>query len=200
MPLSSVVGAQSIVKPGVCTSTTRPASPYEGQMIYETDTDILAIYNGSAWRQLAAATATSGSVLQVVQGLQGTGVQNNTNVLADTGLSATITPKSASSKILVTVTQNGVSKESGNAGSSVYLSLRRGASEIHAYNSFLYTGTSSLVVATWSHTQLDSPATTSAITYKTQFCNMVNAAGTYVQRSIGSGWQTSVMVLTEIAG
>jgi len=49
MPLSSVVGAQSIVKPGVCTSSTRPASPYEGQMIYETDTDRTLVYNGTAW-------------------------------------------------------------------------------------------------------------------------------------------------------
>ena len=49
MPLSSVVGAQSIVKPGVCTSSTRPASPYDGQMIYETDTDATKVWNGSAW-------------------------------------------------------------------------------------------------------------------------------------------------------
>ena len=49
MPLSSVVGAQSIVKPGVCTSSTRPASPFEGQMIYETDTDKTLVWNGTAW-------------------------------------------------------------------------------------------------------------------------------------------------------
>jgi len=49
MPLSSVVGAQSIVKPGVCTSSTRPASPYDGQVIYETDTDLMLAYNGSSW-------------------------------------------------------------------------------------------------------------------------------------------------------
>lgn len=49
MPLSSVLGAQSLVKPGVCTSSTRPASPYEGQTIYETDTDLVKSYNGSAW-------------------------------------------------------------------------------------------------------------------------------------------------------
>ena len=49
MPLSSVVGAQSIIKPGVCTSSTRPAVPFEGQMIYETDTDLVSAYNGSAW-------------------------------------------------------------------------------------------------------------------------------------------------------
>jgi hypothetical protein len=37
------------LRPGVCTSTTRPTAPYEGQTIYETDTDKVLIYNGSAW-------------------------------------------------------------------------------------------------------------------------------------------------------
>ena len=49
MPLSSVVGAQSIIKPGVCTSTTRPAVPFEGQVIFETDTDRLYVWNGTTW-------------------------------------------------------------------------------------------------------------------------------------------------------
>lgn len=33
-----------------CTSSTRPSSPSEGMTIYETDTDAVAIYTGSAWR------------------------------------------------------------------------------------------------------------------------------------------------------
>lgn len=48
MALSNAV-ANSILKPGVCTSATRPANPYEGQFIYETDTDYMLVYNGSAW-------------------------------------------------------------------------------------------------------------------------------------------------------
>ena len=35
--------------PGVCTSTTRPTAPYEGQLIYETDTDRVLVWNNSAW-------------------------------------------------------------------------------------------------------------------------------------------------------
>lgn len=50
MPLSSVVGAQSIIRPGVCTSSTRPASPYDGQVIYETDTDQMLVYDSTAWK------------------------------------------------------------------------------------------------------------------------------------------------------
>jgi hypothetical protein len=49
MPLSSVVGAQSIIKPGVCTSSTRPAVPFVGQGIYETDTYKTLFWNGSGW-------------------------------------------------------------------------------------------------------------------------------------------------------
>jgi hypothetical protein len=49
MPFSSVLGASSVIKPGVCTSTTRPTVPYEGQLIYETDTGKVASWNGSSW-------------------------------------------------------------------------------------------------------------------------------------------------------
>ena len=35
----------------ICTSTTRPASPFAGQQIYETDTGYARVYNGSLWRQ-----------------------------------------------------------------------------------------------------------------------------------------------------
>jgi len=59
MPFSSVLGASSVIKPGVCTSATRPTVPYEGQLIYETDTDMVAAYNGSAW----VYTHSSGLVL-----------------------------------------------------------------------------------------------------------------------------------------
>ena len=44
-------------------------------------------------------------ILQVVQATYGTNVINSTNVYADTGLTATITPQSSTSKILVVVHQ-----------------------------------------------------------------------------------------------
>lgn len=37
------------LRPGVCTSTTRPTTPYNGQLIYETDTKKVYIYNGTSW-------------------------------------------------------------------------------------------------------------------------------------------------------
>lgn len=37
----------------ICTSGTRPSSPTEGMTVYETDTDVVRIYTGSAWRRYA---------------------------------------------------------------------------------------------------------------------------------------------------
>ena len=54
------------LRPGVCTSTTRPTAPYEGQMIYETDTDLTYVYGGSAWQQVSGGTAVGNSGLVYV--------------------------------------------------------------------------------------------------------------------------------------
>jgi hypothetical protein len=138
-------------------------------------------------------------VLQVVQGSHATGVANNTNVLADTGLTATITPQATSSKILVLVNQQGTRKNSGNAGSFVVLELQRGGTKIFGVNGHMWTNSSLTMQGHWDCVYLDSPNTTSATTYKTQFCNGVNAAGVDVQASIGAGFQNSTITLIEIS-
>lgn len=50
-------------RPGVCTSTTRPTSPFNGQVIYETDTKQTLVWQGSAWVMLTDADAPPGMVL-----------------------------------------------------------------------------------------------------------------------------------------
>jgi len=136
-------------------------------------------------------------VLQVVSVAYGNAIQNNTNVYADTGLSATITPSSTSSKILVTVSQNGCAKLVGNASSHIILRLMRGASEISLLDVGAgYTNTSiDNLIGSISSSYLDSPSTTSATTYKTQVRNNVNANGVIVQ--VNSS--VSTMTLMEIS-
>ena len=72
MPLSTVLGAQSLVQPGVCTTATRPASPYTGQAIYDTTLSQTLAYNGSAW-----VVQTGGLVLVKAQAV-GTAVSSVT--------------------------------------------------------------------------------------------------------------------------
>jgi len=66
MPISNYVPTSAIARPGVCTSTTRPASPYEGQVIYETDTDRTLVWNGSAWVFLSTSSAGDVGLVKVV--------------------------------------------------------------------------------------------------------------------------------------
>jgi hypothetical protein len=50
MGLSNYLPSSRISQSGVCTSSTRPASPFEGQVIYETDTDRVLVWNASVWK------------------------------------------------------------------------------------------------------------------------------------------------------
>jgi hypothetical protein len=58
MGLSNAYGIGSL-RPGVCTSTTRPASPFVGQTIYETDTKTNFVWNGSSWTPSGITVCTS---------------------------------------------------------------------------------------------------------------------------------------------
>lgn len=120
-------------------------------------------------------------VLQVVEGSTTTQTQNNTSTYADSTLTASITPSSTSSKILVIVNQAGCYKE-GNIASAVGLRLFRGATQIGEHTYIGYTNTTTQnTVGSASIIVLDSPATTSATTYKTQLANNANATGVIVQ-------------------
>jgi hypothetical protein len=50
MGITQQIGASSLIKPGVIDNTAaRPASPYEGQVIFQKDTDQILVWSGAAW-------------------------------------------------------------------------------------------------------------------------------------------------------
>ena len=120
-------------------------------------------------------------VLQVVSGSTETSVSSSTNTLVDTGLTATITPTSTSSKVLVCVMQNGCKKATNNT--AVRLVVLRGASIVVTLATVGGdTGsTATNNFGTIAGMYLDSPATTSATTYKTQFSSVASTASVTVQ-------------------
>ena len=117
-----------------------------------------------------------GHVIQVVEGSSSTNTQINGATFADTSLSVSITPKSSSSKVLVLIQQTYAAANGGTTEMGVGLKLFRGSTEIAAINDSaramaqLQTsdGSSQQMAGTAFLQKLDSPATTSAITYKTQ--------------------------------
>ena len=129
----------------------------------------------------------SGAVLQVVQGSLTTTVAiSNTaqGTLTDVGLSATITPTSSTSKILVMVTFGAVS---ANANDFAF-HLIRGSTEIGQSTTAASgsngtgilgtTGAQNQMPIPAAITYLDSPATTSSTTYKMQVNNTNGSAQT----------------------
>jgi len=170
----------------MATPTTLPASFTAGQVLTAAQMNDLR----GAFR-----------ILQVVQGSYATQATNSTSTLADTGLTATITPTSATSKVLVVVDQAGLAKSSGNSNNALRIGILRGSTVLTYFvEGAGYTATNlQLFIGSASASYLDSPATTSATTYKTQFSNIgVAAANVSVQTTFGTT-PTSYITLFEVS-
>jgi hypothetical protein len=152
-----------------------------------------------ALTQVQTGMLGTGAVLQVINASSTTFTVLTTSTFTDVGgLTATITPKFATSKILVMVNANGCAKDTGNT--SLGLQLLRNSTVI---NNFVSTAGFTNSTATnrfgsCTTNYLDSPATTSAITYKVQAASTQNLANVYV--NIDSTNSPSTITLVEIAG
>ena len=112
-----------------------------------------------------------GHVLQVTAGGTTSRITTTSTSYADIGVSASITPSSTSSKVLIMVT--GVMGNSA-AGNRTTIIMKRGDTEIgsgtgatnNEFSSMLQEANSGYHYSGFGQTFLDSPSTTSATTYK----------------------------------
>jgi hypothetical protein len=152
--------------------------------------DTLQKANGATPTAADLGINTSGTVLQVVTANYSTVVVSDNNTWVDTGLSCAITPTSSNSKIMILIDQNGRVESSWMA-----YRILRGTTEIKGVGYYLFdnnsTNNSSI-----SFNFLDSPNTTSEVTYKTQF--MRSQGGGDIKVNDNSAPAT--ILLIEIAG
>lgn len=152
----------------------------------------------------ATAAGGGGKVLQVVQGTYSTDVAIASTSMTDTGLSLAITPSSATSKVLVMVTQSIYLARVDEFNAFGINIVRGGTTVYNAGNGNLAQGYRTGKPADGNNAfrmyaslaYMDSPATTSATTYKTQ-------AAVFSTSNSGSitaqgDNQTAVMILMEI--
>ena len=129
----------------------------------------------------AAPAGGGGKVLQVVQATYATETNIATTTWTDSGLSATITPSAATSKILVMIaTPFGTDVASGSTGEiGAGFRILRGSTFIfgdaaasagytYGYYSYAASASSFTFMGQLAASYLDSPSTTSATTYKIQ--------------------------------
>jgi len=129
------------------------------------------------------STKSAGTVLQVVQATFSTATSTTSTSLVTTGLSASITPSSSSSKILIFISMGDVgAQNSGSGVNGAGFGIYKGASSLvtnlSAQISYNSINTSGLTIGGFSSTYLDSPATTSSTTYTVYF--KVAGSGTTV--------------------
>jgi len=145
-----------------------------------------------------AAPAGGGKVLQVVTATSTTSRTVATAVYTDTTLTASISPTAATSKILVLVNQKFVNSRN-TQNTDMGIKLFRDATEIYAqeYYTNNYTGATAVQTAGYAPmSYVDSPATTSSTTYKTQGAMTTTNASATVTFQSSSG--VSTITLLEI--
>ena len=128
-------------------------------------TGTLPAANGGSGR-----TAVTGNVLQVVIGTTYTSTTSTSSTYADTTLTASITPSSTSSKILI-ITDQFMRKDQNNT--YIGYKLFRDSTELNYIGDLIaYTQNSDSDANGIGTTYLDAPSSTSSITYKTQFATL----------------------------
>lgn len=147
-----------------------------------TDGQVLTADSTTATGLKWAAAATC-KILQVVTATTTTGAATTSSTYSDTNLTASITPTSSTSTILVLVAQT-----FDNVSGTGAVKLLRGATNI-----FESWGNAIRGSGIWNYSIVDSPATTSSTTYKTQFKS--NASASFSVQSDGS---KSTITLIEI--
>ena len=143
-----------------------------------------------------AIAAGAGKILQVVSASSTTETSTNSTTFAGLGLSATITPSKATSKILIFASGN-VRHQPTAAGYSGFCTLLRGSTNVGdasaGFGEPIYVGTVDCR-AVVSLAAMDSPATLDPVTY-TMAGRVTNAAATLTMQRIGI---RSTMVLIEV--
>ena len=114
-------------------------------------------------------TGFTGRLIQTVQATDASSLSSSSTSYVDTGLSASITPGSTSNKILVLVSMGVFGADAAGSGGAA-IKLLRDSTDLIVHSSMgAHPTITYIYTAGTSFSYLDSPSSTSSLTYKTQF-------------------------------
>jgi len=180
--VGSTSGSITLQEPAVSGSTILSLPAVSGTLIT----------TGSSGQSIPKAALPTGSVLQVVYGSTTTQTEASFSSATDLGLSASITPSSASNKILVLVSANGL----GSRGSDWNGWVVRGSTNIGGFGNYISSNLTTSGFWGASVCILDSPATTSSTTYKLQGQRQTGSSNCIFNISTGSSGTGTISTIT----
>lgn len=159
---------------------------------------------------ISSSLLPTGSILQIVsvQSAAGSVISNNSTSYASPSIQGTITPTKATSKIFVVINGPiGIMRNSGAAAMTAHARLSRNTNVVVTFDSCItapaqaVTATSSTMAQQFCGIHLDSPATTSALTYTVDVAIAPPGAGNghTVFFPYSANGQRATMHLIEIA-
>jgi hypothetical protein len=174
----------------------------EGQLAYLEDLNVVQYYDGSNWATVGPTTPRLGQVVSTNK--TDVFTTTSTTFVDVTGVSVSITPTLATSKVLV-IFASVVGNTAGGSNSSARLNLLRDSTNI-AQSTGGTGGNQTLGVNTGSNNAgapssiifLDSPATTSATTYKIQAAIIAGGGTIAIGRDVASAGYPSHTTITVI--
>ena len=175
-------------------------SDSSGQLAFQSNGGNTITVPQVAGTMLTTGSPQSGGVIQVVQSSFATQASTSSSTFANTGLSASITPKFANSKVLIMVTANGTGKTTNNTYGK--FRIVNGSSTVitNIDQSYGFSQNTTQIEASLAMNWLDSPATTSTVTYYLQFASGANNASVFINNYQNSNGDTvSTLTLMEIA-
>ncbi len=146
---------------------------------------------------IAGTTQTFGKVGQVVNAIDSTNDSFTSNSFTAASCTASITPSASSSKILVLY--NAPTLMSGDASSNAEMRLFRGTTELRIFTDIgTYNAQAQPSTQTYHYDYLDSPSSTSSLTYSVKYAEH-GSATLYLNHSGGSGGaSSSTMTILEV--
>ena len=197
-PNDSGAGTFSIVSPDSNTNRTLNL-PDESGVLFS---DGSGVPGSAVAGQLASSNMPAGSVIQVVSNNFSTRTQITSTSYVDVGLSASITPISANSKVHVICNLNGRLRQGSIDFETFSVRIVRNNDEIHSNvhrNMTAGTGASGLIIMNGNTTlsYLDSPNSASTTEYKLQAKVSSSTNGRYRFNTSGGA---ATITLMEIVG
>jgi len=190
------------------TTATASGTADHGKMVFAVDETTIAtiddggidLASGKEFSVNGTALGAGGKILQIVTGTTTT----DTGALAVTeynnsGLSASITPSSTSSKIMVIISQT-LNAERSSGEMNGFVNIMRDSTQLGQW--FYKSSTANYMPSIKSIIYVDSPSSTSSVTYKTQIKGDTTADSGRVRanQQVSGSTSPSSIHLIEIAG